>query len=444
MCDTFVAMGSMTQDGSVIFGKNSDRDCNEPQVVLRQSRKKYDLALSPMVQATYIQIPQVEETYEVVLSKPNWMWGCEMAFNEFGVVIGNEAVFTKEKLDKPALTGMDMVRLAAERCASADEALDCIIQLLDTYGQGGNCGYQSSLEYHNGFLIADRNTAWILETAGKFWAAKKVQDFGVISNGLSIGSDFDRCHPLLVQNALDKGYCKNQAEFHFAKDYSKHIYAKATHFKQRRCLAGEALLAAKGSFSVQDARALLRLHTRKQDKHEFCSGSMESICMHAGGVVSSQTTSSLIARLGADRNDYYFTACSIPCISLFKPFWMESRARLWTEDNLHAPTAYWKKRESLHRMILAGRIRVDEHRAHMRKYEKELDDLVATAQGEHNHPDYMDEVIAKCFELEEHFISDAIKSASPSKGQDTACGGPVFKSYWKKANKNMHAGRTVK
>lgn len=36
MCDTYVVMPSYTNDGSIIFGKNSDRDSNEPQVVLRQ------------------------------------------------------------------------------------------------------------------------------------------------------------------------------------------------------------------------------------------------------------------------------------------------------------------------------------------------------------------------------------------------------------------------
>lgn len=63
---------------------------------------------------TYISIDQVSHTYSVILSKPAWMWGAEMGANEFGVCIGNEAVFTKhynpENDLKKRLLGMDLVR----------------------------------------------------------------------------------------------------------------------------------------------------------------------------------------------------------------------------------------------------------------------------------------------------------------------------------------------
>ncbi|MBA7558106.1 hypothetical protein ES705_50896 [subsurface metagenome] len=45
-------------------------------------------------------IPQVSETARVLLCQPFWMFGAEMGANEYGVVIGNEAIFTKEKPDK--------------------------------------------------------------------------------------------------------------------------------------------------------------------------------------------------------------------------------------------------------------------------------------------------------------------------------------------------------
>jgi len=63
------------------------------------------------LQCTYTQIPQVEQTHAVVLSKPAWMWGAEMGANDQGVCVGNEAVWTREPVAPgEALLGMDLVR----------------------------------------------------------------------------------------------------------------------------------------------------------------------------------------------------------------------------------------------------------------------------------------------------------------------------------------------
>jgi secernin len=92
------------------------------------------------IKTTYIEIPQVDETFAIVLSKPGWMWGAEMGGNEWGVVIGNEAVWTKlanSKQDlKHRLLGMDLVRLGLERGKSARDAVNVITELLEKYGQG--------------------------------------------------------------------------------------------------------------------------------------------------------------------------------------------------------------------------------------------------------------------------------------------------------------------
>jgi len=42
MCDTFVALGNATQDGSVIFGKNSDREPNEAQELIMIPHSKHE------------------------------------------------------------------------------------------------------------------------------------------------------------------------------------------------------------------------------------------------------------------------------------------------------------------------------------------------------------------------------------------------------------------
>src|SRR5690554_2027632 len=214
MCDTFVALGNATNDGSVLFAKNSDRQPNEPLLLTHIPRKKHPPKSN--VTCTYITVEQVDETYALFLYKPSWIWGGEMGTNEYGLTIGNEAVFTKEKVNKTGLLGMDLVRLALERCKTAEEAIMCITDLLEKYGQGGNCGYEKPFTYHNSFLITDYNNAWVLETAGPYWAAEKVTSIRAISNRLSIGEHFDLHHPELISHAVEKGWHKKGDTFHFA------------------------------------------------------------------------------------------------------------------------------------------------------------------------------------------------------------------------------------
>lgn len=71
MCDTFVAPGNTTADGSILFGKNSDREANEAQVVV--SYPAADYSTGGRLKCTYIEIPQVARTHAVLLSKPFWM-----------------------------------------------------------------------------------------------------------------------------------------------------------------------------------------------------------------------------------------------------------------------------------------------------------------------------------------------------------------------------------
>ncbi|MBV99447.1 Secernin-3, partial [Eschrichtius robustus] len=221
-CDTFVALPPATVNNRIIFGKNSDRPCDEVQEVVYFPAAVHD-NLKEHLKCTYIEIDQVPETYAIVLSRPAWLWGAEMGANEHGVCIGNEAVWGREEVcDEEALLGMDLVRLGLERADTAEKALNVIVDLLEKYGQGGNCSEgRMVFSYHNSFLIADRNEAWVLETAGKYWAAEKVQE-GVrnISNQLSITTKIDREHPDMRSYAKQKGWWDGKKEFDFAATYS--------------------------------------------------------------------------------------------------------------------------------------------------------------------------------------------------------------------------------
>src|ERR1044072_2458451 len=102
MCDTLVALQPHTADGSVWFAKNSDREPGEAQVVEHLPRQNHQG--SSTLQCTYLEIPQVEMTNEVILSRPLWMWGAEIGANAQGVTIGNEAVWTKIPTETTGLT----------------------------------------------------------------------------------------------------------------------------------------------------------------------------------------------------------------------------------------------------------------------------------------------------------------------------------------------------
>ncbi|MCX6005193.1 MAG: hypothetical protein NT082_05925 [Chloroflexi bacterium] len=102
MCDTIVALGTATKNGATLFGKNSDREPDEVQNIKIYPRRQYKPG--DTVKCTYISVPQVAETARILLCQPFWMFGAEMGTNEYGVMIGNEALFTREKPSAIGLT----------------------------------------------------------------------------------------------------------------------------------------------------------------------------------------------------------------------------------------------------------------------------------------------------------------------------------------------------
>jgi hypothetical protein len=257
MCDT---MGFLAE-GKAYFAKNSDRSPNEPQVV------EYHPAHGARgrLKATYLELDDREDARAVLLSRPIWMWGAEMGVNECGVVIGNEAVFTKGAYGKTGLTGMDLLRLALERAGDAKSAVGIIAALLEQYGQGGNCGYDHDFYYDNSFLIADRNDIYVLETAGKRWTAKRFTS-AAISNRLSLGA----------QNDLRGGGAREDEDF--KKAHFEPVYSFFSGSKQRN---GDVCASLSGASGPEDLMRALRAHAPGLE-HPFCRASVKSATGGAG------------------------------------------------------------------------------------------------------------------------------------------------------------------
>nr|KAF6458693.1 secernin 2 [Rousettus aegyptiacus] len=234
-----------------------------------------------------------------------------MGANEHGVCIGNEAVWTKEPVGEgEALLGMDLLRLALERSSSAREALHVITGLLEHYGQGGGCREDPTpFCYHNTFLLADRTEAWVLETAGRLWAAQRIQEGARnISNQLSIGTDISAEHPDLRTHAQAQGWWGGQGTFDFAQVFSLTQQPVRMEAAKARFQAGRELLQQQqGGITAEVMMDILR-------------NKESGICMDSGGF---RTTASMVSILPQDPTQpciHFLTATPDPSRSVFKPF----------------------------------------------------------------------------------------------------------------------------
>ena len=334
-CDTWVAVRDATADHSVILCKNSDRPPMEAQPLVQFPRQQHDPG--ERVKCTYIEIPQVAVTYEHIGSKIWWAFGYEHGMNEYGVAIGNEAVFSKEPVQwGDGLLGMDLLRLGLERGKTAYEAMHVMIELLEKYGQSGDCerpGEWGKANYHNSFIIADPDEAWVLETAGRYWAAKAIKH-GVysISNVYSIERDWDEAHPKLVQHAIDMGWTKSATDFNFARDYGDYWRAdskNAGNMQIRRNMTLACLLRDFSHVTPASMMQISRSHlegTVAEPRWGAAETFWPTPCMHDNSHSPYHTAASLVAHLRADMppllRQVYWASFSNPCCNVFKPFYM--------------------------------------------------------------------------------------------------------------------------
>jgi dipeptidase len=353
MCDTLVALPSATDRGALLFAKNSDRERNEAQVLEISPARRHP-AGAP-VQLTYIAIPQAPETFACLLSRPFWMWGAEMGANAHGVVIGNEALHARTPAQRRrALTGMDLVRLALERADTAERAVQTIIEMLERHGQGGDCGHLGRFYYNNGFIVADPREAYVLETAGRWWAVKRVASHRALSNAYSIASDYDAISGDLARHAADQGWTDEDGRFDVAGRLLDED-RDAISFGRGRCARGQALLDRSAPrLTLAAMMAMLRDHGEAPDWSP-ANTQGRTLCMHAAeGARRSQSVASMASELREGRFVHWVTGTSAPCTSIFKPVILEAglpRQGAPATDRFDSAAPWWRH-ETLHRAML--------------------------------------------------------------------------------------------
>ncbi len=320
VCDIAV----VARPRGVLFAKNSDRDANEAQLLEWHPRRE-GRGLGRL-RCTWIEIDEAPLRHAVLLSRPFWTWGAEMGANEHGLVVGNVAVFTRERVASSGLTGMDLVRLALERAADAEEGTRVLAALIEAHGQGGGCGHEHRrFTYHNSFVLADPRRAFLVETAGRAIAVEEVKGARTISNALTLPG-FDEAH-------------------------GDPLRTRVARARERRACTTSSVARVE---SPPDLFALLRSHGDSPvPRYSFLSGALSAPCAHAAGVLAAaQTTASWVSDLRPGRVRHFATGTAAPCTSLFKPVDVSAPLDLGTPTDRYDPASLWWRHERLHRRVL--------------------------------------------------------------------------------------------
>ena len=318
-CDTLVVLGPSTRDGHTLFAKNSDRPPTECQPLFQAPRRRHPQGAT--LRCQYIAIPQVSETLAVLGSRPWWLWGFEHGVNECRVAIGNEAVHARELPGAVGLLGMDLVRLGLERGRTASEAKRVIIDLLERHGQGGSARVGEDVRYHNSFIIADPDEAWLLETCGRYWATKRVCDRAAISNVYSIECDWDEVSDGTEAYARQHGWWSTPGRF----DFRRAVEDPGVRYRgEERLAASCRFLASASRPTVSSLMRHLRDHYEGGTVHQPGRRDGDprawSVCMHPHPGVSA-TAAGMVADLPSDRAIPMGIWCcfATPCTSVFLP-----------------------------------------------------------------------------------------------------------------------------
>lgn len=323
-CDSMIAAKASSASGNIIYAKNSDRPLNEAQPLVWFPPA--DHSPGEMVRTSFIEVPQVEHTYGVIGSKLETFFGCEHGINEWGLVIGNEQVSGKEIPERRwGLIGMDILLLTLQRCRTAREAIDCVVDLLETYGTGGDPSVR--IPYFNtNLIIADPDEAYIFESHQRDWVAKKVETTGAIGNCYSI-REYDLIGSNAEKNAIENGWWAEGKAFDPARAWSPddHKWDEDEGFVRFGRIT--ELMNRHDKYTVEIMMNNLRDHyddvPALQTIFSPASSKIGTICSHPGGLDGCITAASMVAELRKDApRELRFTAWTSmapPCCSIFRP-----------------------------------------------------------------------------------------------------------------------------
>lgn len=369
MCDTIAINKKFSANNRTILAKNSDRPLGECQPLCffpaGTERKKPACVEALSSEGTALLngtgYGEGGAAFAVMGSRPYWMDGFEMGANEKGLFIGNEAEGSKCPPEQAeGLLGMDMLRCALEAAVTAKEAVTVITSLLVAFGQNANASLLFDRRYENTFIICDSKEVWVLETAGRQWAAKRIDSYTAVSNCYTIGTDWNSCSENMEKTVRDNRWLHPDEPVDFAKAYTKPAIRQRFSVPRRNqmmkllfgCLLqsmseiscrrfdkdmendairdekslNNALRTYGASVGIPDLRFILSDHFEDEinsGRYSNTGGENSSVCMHANTRDEAKTAASMIMTYDKEIGMKFLWAPASPCMSVYIPvYWI--------------------------------------------------------------------------------------------------------------------------
>jgi dipeptidase len=171
-CSTIIVGKDASADGSVLLGHNEDDDGLRVVNIWRVERTQHTGGDSIQL-VSGIRIPQVSQTWAYLWFQMSGLAYADLYMNEWGVTVASNSCPSKlENRVDPGGIGYWLRRLIVERAQSAREGIYIAQGLLDSLG------YE---DYGRTLVVCDPNEGWLISMlGGKYWAACKVPDKGVV------------------------------------------------------------------------------------------------------------------------------------------------------------------------------------------------------------------------------------------------------------------------
>lgn len=345
MCDTISIRKTLTENGKNILMKNSDRPLGECQPL-------------------YFE-PARDGHFAVLGSKPYWIRGFEMGANEKGLFIGNEAEGSRcEPETEEGMLGMDMLRCALRSAPTARKAIDVIAGLLSAYGQNANASRLFDRRYENSFILCDPEEIWVMETAGREWAARKIPDFAAVSNCYTIETEYDLCSEQMESLIREKRFLSPKEPVNFAKAFTLPAVRQRNSVPRRRRM--EKLLREDLSAGRKTGFGILSQIFRDHFEGEgngprfgTMTGDNVSVCMHACSFSEAQTAASMMMTYAGENLLSFLWAPGVPCMSVYLPLFlipgcpMDLPAELTLGGEFYDEKSLWWRMERLSSLVSA-------------------------------------------------------------------------------------------